>query len=595
LGSFIYTGADLVADFIALKLYPNVFLVTGGACAFMVDALGRHHKTQYTCFQHEQSAAMAADAVWRTTGKIGVTMATSGPGATNLITGIACSWFDSIPSFHFTGQVNQSESREILGADVRQAGFQETDIVGIIKPITKWAHKVTSIDDLVESLGLALFKATTGRMGPVLLDIPMNIQKEIVSENQKNQALQNVMEVSDSNIESNPILKDFFSDSDRPLVIIGAGLALSAGVKEVQNWCETLGIPYAASWGAMSFLDRSKKGYLGTIGVYGSRLANWCVQAADKIVVLGSRLDNRQRTGNPNSFAPFAKILIFDIDIEELKKYAIHKNYKTIEFDLSEISTLIEEVTEKFNESNWNLQIATIRKSLDNGFESSVKFGELNPYTATQKIQDKFTPNSIVVSDCGANLCWIYQPYQPDSSFLFTAGGNSPMGYSLPAAIGAQISNPSKTIYCFIGDGGFQMNIQELQTLINYNLPIKIIIQNNFGYGIIKQFQDAYFDGRHFASGDGYSQPDFKKVSEAYGILYRKITNEKELDNLLFDENSMIIDLHLPPNALITPKTEMNRFIHDQFPYPFDNLISLLPYNYPLVPSELNNSNDTTV
>ena len=139
------------------------------------------------------------------------------------------------------------------------------------------------------------------------------------------------------------------------------------------------------------------------------------------------------------------------------------------------------------------------------------------------------------------------------------------------------------------------MNIQELQTLINYNLPIKIIIQNNFGYGIIKQFQDAYFDGRHFASGDGYSQPDFKKVSEAYGILYRKITNEKELDNLLFDENSMIIDLHLPPNALITPKTEMNRFIHDQFPYPFDNLISLLPYNYPLVPSELNNSNDTTV
>ena len=188
--AFIYTGADLVADFIALKLYPNVFLVTGGACAFMVDALGRNNNTEFTCFQHEQSAAMAADAVWRTTGKVGVTMATSGPGATNLITGIACSWFDSIPSIHFTGQVNQSESREYLGAKVRQAGFQETDIVGMVKPITKWAHKVKSIEDLVKSLDFGLVEATSGRMGPVLIDIPMNIQKQEVTENQKNLALQ---------------------------------------------------------------------------------------------------------------------------------------------------------------------------------------------------------------------------------------------------------------------------------------------------------------------------------------------------------------------------------------------------------------------
>ena len=146
--------------------------------------------------------------------------------------------------------------------------------------------------------------------------------------------------------------------------------------------------------------------------------------------------------------------------------------------------------------------------------------GELNPYLAFQKIQDKFQPNSIVVSDCGANLCWVYQPYQPDSSFLFTAGGNSPMGYSLPAAIGAQICNPQKTVYCFIGDGGLQMNIQELQTVMNYQLPIKIVIQNNFGYGIIKQFQDAYFNGRYYATGEGYSQPDFKKIATAYGIPY---------------------------------------------------------------------------
>jgi acetolactate synthase-1/2/3 large subunit len=561
----------------------------------MVDAIGRHNTTKFTCFQHEQSAAMAADAVWRTTGKVGVTMATSGPGATNLITGIACSWFDSIPSFHITGQVNQSESRESLGAQVRQAGFQETDIVGIVKPLTKWAHKVETIEDLVDSLSVALNKATTGRMGPVLLDIPMNIQKELVSEEQKARALKDSLQVQDTNSEINPVLTDFFSNSNRPLVIIGAGLAFNSKVEKTQMWCENFGIPYVATWAAMPYLERSKCGYLGTIGVYGSRIANWSVQAADKIIVLGSRLDNRQRTGNPKGFAPFAQILVLDIDEEELKKYNSQKNYETLKFNLANSELLLGNSMKKYQDSDWRLEISKIKEKITNGFENSVMPGELNPYFAFQKIQDKFQPNSIVVSDCGANLCWVYQPYQPDSSFLFTAGGNSPMGYSLPAAIGAQICNPQKTVYCFIGDGGLQMNIQELQTVMNYQLPIKIVIQNNFGYGIIKQFQDAYFNGRYYATGEGYSQPDFKKIATAYGIPYQRITKEEELDNFKFSGGVEIIDLQLPPNSLITPKTEMDRFIHDQFPYPSDNSILSLPYDYPKNPSNLGGISDSTV
>ena len=570
-------------------------MVTGGACAFMVDAIGRHNTTKFTCFQHEQSAAMAADAAWRTTGKVGVTMATSGPGATNLITGIACSWFDSIPSFHITGQVNQSESRESLGAEVRQAGFQETDIVGIVKPLTKWAHKVETIEDLVDSLSVALIKATTGRMGPVLLDIPMNIQKELVSEELKARALQDNLQVHNTNSKINPVLTDFFSNSKRPLVIIGAGLAFNSKVEKTQMWCEDFGIPYVATWAAMPYLERSKSGYLGTIGVYGSRIANWSVQAADKIIVLGSRLDNRQRTGNPKGFAPFAQILVLDIDEEELKKYSTLKNYETLKFNLANSEMLLGNSMKKYQDSDWRLEISKIKEEITSGFENSVMPGELNPYFAFQKIQDKFQPNSIVVSDCGANLCWVYQPYQPDSSFLFTAGGNSPMGYSLPAAIGAQICNPKKTVYCFIGDGGLQMNIQELQTVKNYQLPIKIVIQNNFGYGIIKQFQDAYFNGRYYATGEGYSQPDFKKIADAYGIPYQRITKESELDTFKFSSGFEIIDLQLPPNSLITPKTEMDRFIHDQFPYPSDNSISSLPYNYPKNPSNLGGISDSTV
>ncbi len=577
-----YTGADLISDFIAQRCCGTAYLVTGGACAFIVDAIGRNPNTDYVCFQHEQSAAMAADAVWRTTGKIGVTVVTSGPGATNLITGIACSWFDSIPALHITGQVNQSESREALGAKVRQAGFQETDIVSMVTSITKLAKKIESVEELVSYLPKALEIATSGRMGPVLLDIPMNIQKAHVTPEQKAEALKSI--ASQPTVESEVDLREELKESKRPLVVIGAGSSLVGTSKEIEDWCNKHDLPYVSTWGSMPSLNRACPNYFGSIGVYGSRAANWMVQSADQILVFGSRLDNRQRTGNPNGFAPFAKITVLDIDREELNKYRSNKNYKVAEYDLRNVKKLLKPI-EKF--TSWSNEARTTVANFSDGFDQATKKDELNPYTATRKLQGKFKPNSIVVSDCGANLCWVYQPYLADDSQLFTAGGNSPMGYSLPAAIGAQLSNPESEVYCFIGDGGLQMNIQELQTLINYNLPIKIIIQNNNGYGIIKQFQDSYFEGRYFATGDGYSCPDFSKIANAYGIQYQEVRTEKEVVDLEIPNGICIIDLKLPEHSLISPKTEMDRFIHDQFPYLSDSLINTLPYEYPRSPSLL--------
>ncbi len=586
----IYTGADLVADFIAEHCCGTAFLVTGGACAFIVDAVGRNPKTEFVCFQHEQAAAMAADAIWRTTGKLGVTIATSGPGATNLITGIACSWFDSIPSLHITGQVNQNESRDALGANVRQAGFQETDIALMVSSITKFAKKVESIEELVELLPKVLSIATTERMGPVLLDIPMNIQKAAVTREQKIKALTLVEEAPARYSDFD--LSKIISESERPVVVIGAGAALSGSAKQIQGWCEEFQIPYVTSWGALSYLDRSAKNYFGSLGVYGSRAANWIVQSADQLIVFGSRLDNRQRTGNPYGFAPFAKVTVFDIDEEELRKYHKHGNYSGFKFNLAEIRNYLPKI-EVFN--SWS-ELATEKTSgMMDGFDRATKDNELNPYTAVRMVQSKFEKDSIVVSDCGANLCWVYQSYLADSTFLFTAGGNSPMGYSLPAAIGAQLLNPVKKVYCFIGDGGLQMNIQELQTIVAYNLPITIIILNNFGYGIIKQFQDAYFDSRHFATGQGYTLPDFKRVSEAYKIPYTAVESEESLNSLRIPQGYSIIDIHLPVNSLITPKTEMDRFIHDQFPYLEDGSIDNLMFNYPKHPSELSGFSNPTV
>jgi acetolactate synthase-1/2/3 large subunit len=577
-----YTGADLIADFIAENCNGKVFLVTGGACAFIVDAIGRSSRTEYVCFQHEQPAAMAADAVWRTTGKVGVTVSTSGPGATNLITGIACSWFDSIPALHITGQVNQSESREALGADVRQGGFQETDIVSMVKSITKFAKKIESVEDLVDSLPKAFGMALEGRMGPVLLDIPMNIQKALISPQQKSVALQvSPRETIPSEIID---LVEIFERAERPVVIIGAGAALAGSAQDIQSWCELHEIPYVTSWGALTYIDRSGKHYFGSLGVYGARGANWLIQSADEIVVFGSRLDNRQRTGNPNGFAPFATVTILDIDKEELKKFQRQSNYRCHLFDLKEVQDLLN-VTKVH--TNWALSAREITSTMPEGFDLAVKSGEFNPYMAVRIAQSKFKENAIVVSDCGANLCWVYQSYLSDSSFLFTSGGNSPMGYSLPAAIGAQLSNPSKKVYCFIGDGGLQMNIQELQTVVAYNLPITMFIQNNFGYGIIKQFQDANFESRHFASGVGYTLPSFQKIAGAYGIPYFVIKSIDELKKLNIPNSASIIDLHFPPDSMITPKTEGDNFIHNQFPYIKDNSIQKLFFQYPDHPSEL--------
>jgi acetolactate synthase-1/2/3 large subunit len=363
----------------------------------------------------------------------------------------------------------------------------------------------------------------------------------------------------------------------------------------MQLWCEENKIPYVTSWGAMPHLAPSKELFQGSIGVYGSRHANWCIQASDKILVLGSRLDNRQRTGNPHGFAPFASILVIDIDKEEIAKYRDLKNYSSLEFDLHGIDLLLGNFSTDTEKLDWLEELKIQKNTMGTGFEKSTDDSSLNPYFSTQVIQGKMEESSIAVSDCGANLCWIYQAWHPSSTLLFTSGGNSPMGYSLPASIGAQIANPGKKVYCFIGDGGFQMNVQELQTIVHYKLPIVIFIQNNFGYGIIKQFQDAYFEGRHFATGSGYSLPDFEKISNAYGINYIKINEMESLKNLTIPIGPAIIDLHFPENSLITPKTEMDRFIHDQFPYISDGSVEKLPFPYPERPSSLSNLTNPTV
>lgn len=582
------TGADLVAEFVATHCNPLVSLVTGGACAFIVDALGRNPSTDYVCFQHEQAAAMAADAIWRVSGQVGVTVATSGPGATNLVTGIACSWFDSIPSLHITGQVNDAESRDTLGAQVRQAGFQETDIVGIVKPLTKTAVQVHSVEELVGALRDGLSLATSGRMGPVLIDIPMNVQKEAVPPELWNAALTPLPSPHPVGDLDWSAISGFMARSRRPLVIIGGGSVLAGTAGHIQRWCETEGVPYVASWSALPHIDRGAPLYQGALGVYGSPRANWSVQAADAILALGSRLDNRQRTGNPRSFAPFADVLVLDIDAEELRKFSRQSNYSTVQVDLSLWPAASAPLGRWTEWEEWRSLLAKAEPLHQDGTAVAVDSGALNPYEVVRRLQSIMPDGAIVAADCGANLCWVYQSFLPDDALLFTAAGNSPMGYSLPAAIGAKLVRPGAPVWCFIGDGGLQMNIQELQTVVHYGLDLVIVVLNNRGYGIIKQFQDAYFDSRYEATGRGYSAPDFEKLARAYGIEYLRVDSLDDIKDSQAMAGPMIVDVVLPEGALITPKVEMDRFLHDQFPYTQSvDLALLMPNSYPDRPSLL--------
>ncbi len=559
------TGADWIAEFLARAGCRRVFLLTGGACAFMIDAVARHPTLDYACFQHEQSSAMAADAIWRVSRTVGVTMATSGPGATNLITGIASSYFDSIPSVHITGQVNQREGSAYHGAKVRQSGFQETDIVSMVRPVTKYAVMVRSVEELQLELPKAFALATSGRMGPVLIDVPMDVQQAPAPANfPEVESLSQTIGQPDGLARLHQLLRD----AERTVVLWGGGVGLSGAEREVAAWLERTGLPFVSSWAGLTYFDNDMANFVGQIGVYGNRGANFVLQNADTVVVLGSRLDNRQRSGNADNFAVGAQVIVVDVDEEELRKYE-QNGYSTIHLDLAALPPLLDELSVPEPHSEWMDYVAEMQ-AVYKGKEVSTsarRLNSLSPYEVVRRLSDCIAEDAIVAADTGACVCWVHQAFKVKRHTLFTSGGNSPMGYALPAAIGAKMACPDRQVISFNGDGGVQLNLQELQTIAFHKLDIAIIIMNNGSYGIIKQFQDSYLGSRYDASLYGYSTPDFGRIADAYGLAYARIEELGQIGPELFERGPIVIDVMLSEDTLIEPKLEMGRPINDQFPY----------------------------
>jgi acetolactate synthase-1/2/3 large subunit len=569
--------ADYVVSFLARHGIRDVFLVTGGVLTPIVDAMQGRVDIRYVCTQHEQAAAMAADGYARVTGLFGVAMGTSGPGATNLITGIGCSWFDSIPVLCITGQVNTYESK---GASaVRQWGFQETDIVEIVKPITKYAKWLNDPEQIRYELEKAVAIATSGRPGPVLLDLPMNVQRSQIDPDRLVGCARAPQTISlDGDLALDAKVKEaarLLGSAQRPVFILGAGVRLARAQSEFLSFIESMGVPTVSSWGGLDLIRYDHPLFVAQFGVYGHRAANFAVQNADLIISVGTRLDTRMTGGKPETFARCAKKVLVDIDASE-----IHKRVNAdvaIVADARKFLQLLNMAVQDMPRpdfSAWRERIANWKTRYPIVTDQAYyREGAVDPRVFVDKLCEALPDEIVTVLDTGANLTWAMQTFKvTGTQRVFSAYGYSPMGYALPAAIGASAASGERPVACIIGDGGLQLNIQELQTLAHYRFPVKIFVMNNRSYGIIKQFQEELYQGRYGASEPdaGYSCPDFVKVARAYELPAEKITSHEEISQAVkrvFEiPGPVVCDVQLDEDARIAPKTIFGNPIEDQAP-----------------------------
>lgn len=580
--------AEYITDFIVKQGTKDVFLVTGGAIANVVDAIGRRRDEKgdirYICVQHEQAAAMAVETYSRLGSGIGVAMATSGPGATNLVTGICGLWFDSIPGLFITGQVSTTEDCDSVPTSPRQVGFQETDIVSIAKPITKYAVKVTDPNNIRFELEKAVWIATHGRPGPVLIDVPVNVQTTQIDPNilagfkPKSELDEN--EIRDSKTELAAQLKkiaQLLAGAKRPLLLLGGGVRLAGAVVEAKKLVDALSIPVVVSWSAFDVLPASEPLLVGDIGVYGNRGANFAVQNCDLLLSIGSRLDTRQTGGMVKHFARDAKKVMVDIDKNELGKRRGFTPDLAVHADAKEFMTalLIARAKVKIGDiASWKARASTWKRAYPGVIPAYFTQKQLSSYVCADAISSATKANDTIIIDEGGNLVWSMQAWKvkPGQRIISTFG-NSPMGYAFPAAIGAAVAQPKKNIICIDGDGGFQMNIQELQTLAHYKLPVKIFLLNNRSMGIIKQFQDLAFGSRRYAvdPSGGYSAPDFVAVAKAYKIPAVRITSAKniktEVKKILAMPGPVLCDMRIDEHQQLNPKLEYGKPLEDMYPY----------------------------
>jgi acetolactate synthase-1/2/3 large subunit len=558
-----------VADYVVKRLVhhgvQHVFMVTGGGAMHLNDAFGKNRSIECIFNHHEQACAIAAEGYIRRSGKLCVVNVTSGPGGLNALTGVLGQWTDSIPVVYVSGQVKfETTMSSCKNIPLRQLGDQECPIVDVVSPLTKYSAMITDPRDCKKVIDEAVAIATSGRPGPVWVDIPLNIQGAMIEENDlRENPHQNVSpDTKDIRDKANKIIQEI-NASKRPLIVAGHGIRISKSENVFYQVIDALKIPVVTTFNGADLLPDSHPLYIGRIGTIGQRAGNFALQNADLILFLGTRNNIRQVSYNWKTFAKQAKKIVVDVDSTELQKPTFKPDLRV----LADIKLFLTELNGALNKplkNDWQEWLAWCKKRKERYPVVLPEYSTgktINPYFFIQVLTGLVDEGATIICGNGsACVCTFQAGIVKKNQRIFWNSGCASMGYDLPAAIGACVALDKKNVICITGDGSVMMNLQELQTIKHYELPIKIIILNNGGYQSIKQTQKSFF-GLPFVGCDkdsGVGFPDFVTIAEAFGIEGTRITEPAEINEklarVLSSKQPIVCDVQCSGDYIFSPK-----------------------------------------
>lgn len=556
--------SDFIANFIAQHndTAKTVFMVSGGGNMHLIDSLARHEKLEYVCNHHEQACTFAAEGYARLTNKIGIAYVTTGPGGTNAITGVYSAWVDSIPTLTISGQVKfETTIAYQPELNLRQLGDQEGNIIAIVKPITKYAVMISDKNTILYHLQKAIYEAKAGRPGPVWLDIPLDIQAAMVDEDDLIGFIPPEVQEYDTKIEQ---VIELLKKAKRPVIIAGNGIVLSDARESFLELVDILKIPVITSFARYDVILDDNPYAFGRFGTIGHRSSNFIVQNSDLVLAIGTRLNIRAISYNWDYFAREAKKVVVDIDASELEKHTLSIDLKIHSDAKFFITTLLKSVSilKPQIEDTWIKRCQKYRNDFPTITQERIDTkGFVDSYFFFQTLSKIAHENEVFVFANATASVSSYQSLKTKGhQRIIENSGCAAMGYDLPAAIGACIANGKKSIVCVTGEGSLQMNLQELQTIIHYQLPIKLFVLNNNGYSSIRNTQNNFFNRLRVGSDvqSGVSFPDIQKIAIAYGFKTFKIENQDRLldtiNEIYTNNESFICEVMIDSNEKMEPK-----------------------------------------
>ncbi|WP_156019055.1 acetolactate synthase large subunit [Streptococcus ruminantium] len=539
------SGSYLLLDTLHRLGVDLVFGYPGGAVLPLYDAIYQYEGIQHILARHEQGAVHEAEGYAKSSGKVGVAIVTSGPGATNAITGIVDAMGDSVPLLVFTGQV----ATRGIGKDT----FQEADVLGMTMPITKYNYQIRDAADIPRIVTEALHIATTGRPGPVVIDVPKDIQEKVVEFYHDSSlhlpSYQPIIEPDDVQVKK--ILQQL-SRAKKPVILAGGGVNYADAGRELVAFAERYQIPVVSTLLGLGAIPIEHDLSLAMGGMHGSYAANMAMDEADYLINVGARFDDRL-TGNPATYAPNATIAHIDIDPSEIGKI-VETAIPVVGDAKATLTALLKLEPVKTNHATWTRQVLENKRRAPFGYDEDSTY--IKPQAAIELVGQLTDGDAIIVTDVGQHQMWTAQfyPYKHVRQ-LVTSGGMGTMGFGIPAAIGAKLANPDKEVIVFVGDGGFQMTNQELALLNGYGVPIKIILMNNHSLGMVRQWQESFYENRRSQSVFN-DEPNFQLLAEAYGISHYHLKNPATLAEdikVILEDRPMLIEVHISNREHVQP------------------------------------------